>query len=104
MDPLSTPQEVAAELAERVRELRLRQNWTQEELAERAGITAASYRRFEQTGKIALERLLLIASALKVMDGFDGLFMAKTFRSLDEIEALTPEQSRKGRARKERDG
>lgn len=101
----STPREVALGLAHRVRERRLRQNWTQEELAQRAGISVASYRRFEQTGKIALERLLLIASALHALGDFDRLLVADGFRSLDEIEDL-PENSLppRGRARKESQG
>lgn len=83
-----------------MRVLRLRQNWTQADLADRAGISVASYRRFEQTGQIALERLLLIASALHALDGFERVFEAEAFASLDEIEALPDTTELKGRARK----
>ena len=95
--------ELAVDLATRVRAERLRRNWTQAELAARAGISLASYRRFEQDGRIALERLLLVASALDALDAFATLFQPPSeFASLDEVEAAVAEGARpaRGRARK----
>jgi transcriptional regulator with XRE-family HTH domain len=101
MNTFSTPREVAVAIADRVRQQRLLQNWTQEELADRAGISVATYRRFEQNGTISLERLLLIASALHLMAEFDQLFALDAYPSLDAIEATDERTQRKGRARKE---
>ncbi|MEM8867313.1 MAG: helix-turn-helix transcriptional regulator [Verrucomicrobiota bacterium] len=100
MTQFKTPLEVNQALVSRVREQRLDRNWTQEELADRAGITAASYRRFEQTGKISLERLLLVASALGSLNAFDQVFPPSQYKTLDEIESATPAETRKPRARK----
>lgn len=83
---LSTPEEVALGLAERVRGLRLARAWTQEEIAQRAGITLASFRRFETTGLISLERLLKIALVLDSLPQFDLLFAAPPPTTLAELE------------------
>jgi transcriptional regulator with XRE-family HTH domain len=71
---LHTPHEIHIILSQRVKRLRLINEWTQVELAERAGITLASLKRFESTGKISLERLLQIALALGRLTEFMQLF------------------------------
>jgi ribosome-binding protein aMBF1 (putative translation factor) len=61
---LKTELEVAQELAARVRTARLQLGWSQDELARRAGLRPVTYRLFEQTGRIALLRLLRVLSVL----------------------------------------
>jgi transcriptional regulator with XRE-family HTH domain len=97
---LQTSREIARTLALRVRALRLFHGWTQEETAARAGLTLASYRRFERTGSISLERLLKLAIVLHSYAGLDQLFAPPPARSLDELEKLDALTSRKrGRRR-----
>lgn len=81
----STPDEVALQMAARVKARRLELNLTQEGLAARAGIKFATYRRFEQTGEISLKGLLRIGFALNALAEFDTLFAQKQYRSLDEV-------------------
>ena len=50
---MSTPAQVAMQIAMRVKSRRLELDLTQKGLAERAGIKFATYRRFEQTGEIS---------------------------------------------------
>jgi transcriptional regulator with XRE-family HTH domain len=83
---LETVDEVARGLATRVRALRLVQNWTQKELSERAGLKLDTYRVFERTGKISLERLIRLARVLDALDGFNRLFPQPEAQSLDELE------------------
>ncbi|HEX6746677.1 MAG TPA: helix-turn-helix transcriptional regulator [Longimicrobium sp.] len=92
---LQTPGEIARSLAERVRALRLQRGWTQQELAARAGLTLATYRRFERTGRIALERLLRIAAILDARGGFDQLFALPAAQSLAELAARSRQRPRK---------
>ena len=56
---LSTPDDVAKQIATRVKARRLELNLTQEGIATRAGLKFATYRRFEQTGA-ALSLLLTV--------------------------------------------
>ncbi|HEX6370921.1 MAG TPA: helix-turn-helix transcriptional regulator [Longimicrobium sp.] len=95
---LRTPGELARLLAERVRRMRLQRGWTQQEMADRAGLTLATYRRFERTGRIALERLLKIAVILDATAAFDLLFAAPPAQSLAELaERARPPARQRGR-------
>ena len=73
VDPLlslHTPVEVARILADRVKALRLHQSWTRATLARRAGVTAASLKRFETTGAASAELVLRVAFALGRLEDF----------------------------------
>ena len=74
---LSTPDDVAKQIAARVKARRLELNLTQEGIATRAGLKFATYRRFEQTGEISL--------ALNALSEFDALFAQKQYQSLDDV-------------------
>ncbi len=92
------PQEVQQALAERARNERLRQNWTQDDLAHRAGVSLGSLKRFERTGQVSLQSLLKIAMALDALSAFETLFGAPEFASLDEVLAADkPTRSRASR-------
>lgn len=73
-------------LAERLRTLRLQRSWTRETLASRSGVTTASLKRFENTGKASLQLLLKTAHALVRLDEFDDLLKPPAARSLAELE------------------
>lgn len=79
-----SPNSKAKALAERVRQRRLELNLTQEGLSAKAGITLATCRRFEQTGKISLDSLLQIAYALDALNDFDQVFATPRYTTLDE--------------------
>ena len=97
---LQTPREIASAIAQRARRLRLHRRWTQGETAERAGVTLASYRRFERSGSISLDRLLKVAVALGAYEGLDRLFAPPPAASLAELERLDASETRKrGRRR-----
>ena len=79
------PNEVALQIASRVKARRLELDLTQEGLATRAGVKFATYRRFEQTGEISLRGLLQIGFALNALSEFDALFAQKKYQSLDDV-------------------
>lgn len=81
----NSPNEVALQIASRVKTRRLELNLTQEGLATRAGVKFATYRRFEQTGEISLRGLLQIGLALNAMSDFDVLFAQKQYLTLDDV-------------------
>lgn len=77
--------DIMLEIASRVKQRRLELNLTQEGLALRAGMKLPTYRKFEQTGIIALDKLLNIAFALNCLDDFDALFAKRQYASIDEV-------------------
>lgn len=91
---IQTPRDMARMLAGRVRALRLDRGWTQQEVAERAGLALATYRRFERSGQISLDRLLKLAVILDARAGFDQLFVRSAARSLAELEQRVERQAR----------
>lgn len=97
---LQTPREIAGSIAQRAHRLRLHRGWTQQEAAARAGVTLASYRRFERSGSISLDRLLRVAVALGAYEGLDQLFAPPPAASLADLERLDASETRKrGRRR-----
>jgi transcriptional regulator with XRE-family HTH domain len=100
---LRSPREIARGVGERARALRLARGWTQVELARRAGMPVDTLRRFERTGKIALERLLMIAVVLDAARPFAELFAPPPARTLAELERLDAAGRAPRRARRRRE-
>lgn len=92
---LYTPEEVGQRLGARMRQLRLARDWRRETLAERAGISAGTVKRFETTGQITLDNLLKLALALGCLDQFEQVFAPPAARSLAELEQRDAARERK---------
>jgi len=88
-----SPTDICHDLAIRAKTARLAANLSQAGLAERAGVSLGSLRRFESSGAASLELVARVALALKAEDGFAALFKPQTYTSLDE--ALNTSTSRK---------
>lgn len=82
-------------LSDRLRSLRLHRNWTRETLAARAGVTPASLKRFETTGKASLELVLRVAHALGRLDELAPLWQPPAARTLEDLERLVTQPVRK---------
>ena len=78
-----------------MRRARLDQDLTQRGLAQRAGVSLGSLRRFERTGQISLLSLVRLAFALDALAHIDALFAAPEIRSLDEL--IGEHQRQRGR-------
>ncbi len=68
-----SPLEVASELGARVRKERLRQNLTQQTLADRAGVSRVTVRRMESDGTATLPNFLAILAALRRTKDLEAL-------------------------------
>lgn len=88
------PTEMASSLAQRLRTLRLMKNWTQETLAERAGVTVHSYRRFETSGQASFELVLKVAHALARLNEFEQLFQPPPAASIESLEQRSAQPTR----------
>ena len=83
---IQTPDELARELAKRLKSLRLTQGFKRQTLADRAGVTVASLKRFETIGKGSLALLLKVSFALGRLDEFEDLLQPPPARSMADIE------------------
>ena len=94
---LTSPIDVMISVAQRAKALRLEQNITQQELADKVGIAIGTVKRFEKSGEIQFNHLLRIALVLgRLEDFFDIFAQADVPDSLYELKAAKPRQ----RARK----
>jgi len=91
---LKSHDEIAAELALRVRDRRLQRAWTQEEMATRAGVKTATYVLFERTGRISLLRLLKILEVLDLLAEFDRIGRGQDLAGVSLDELTQPERQR----------
>lgn len=80
-----TASEIGASIAMRVRARRKELKITQEQLSCKAGVSLASYKRFEQKGLVALDSLIRIALALGCEDDFEELFAKRGYSSIEEV-------------------
>ncbi|MBE6367209.1 MAG: helix-turn-helix transcriptional regulator [Lentisphaerae bacterium] len=94
---LKSPVDVMLSIAQRAKALRLEQNITQQELADKVGIAIGTVKRFEKSGEIQFNHLLRIALVLGRLDEFSDIFApADIPYSLYELKNDKPRQ----RARK----
>ena len=89
------PEEISVQLGARAKALRLLGGWKRITLAARAGVTVASLKRFEQTGKASLALVLRVALSLGRLEEFTGLLKSPPARSLDELEQRAAQPTRK---------
>jgi transcriptional regulator with XRE-family HTH domain len=86
------PSDTLQEIAKRHKVLRKQVGFSQSELAKRSGVSLGSLKRFETTGQISLESLLLLADVLNRLDDFDAIL--KPIENLQAIEKLFSDKTR----------
>ena len=82
---LKTPYEISMELAKKARDKRKYMKLTQQQLAEKSGVSLSSLKRFERTGEISLASLLKIAMVLDSLKDFEKVFEKPEYTSIEEI-------------------
>lgn len=93
---LKTPEDMALDLALKLKELRLLKKWKRSTLAQRSGVTEASLRRFEQTGKVSLNHFLKLVHALGRLDDAASLLNPPEAGSLNELKQKEKKISKRG--------
>ena len=78
-------EEIAAELAARLKSRRLAQNLTLEGLAIRSGVAFGTLKKFERTGQIALVSFIRLVVVLKDEAALEKLLLEQTFETLEEV-------------------
>lgn len=87
-----TPTDVMEDIASKHKILRKMNGLSQQELANRSGISLGSIKRFETTGQISFESLLILAHVLNHIEDFDTVFNSND--DLKNIEKLFSDKTR----------
>lgn len=94
---LLSPAELAAELGQRVRRERLRQNLTQRTLAARAGVSRVTVTRMEADGTATLTSFLAVMSALRRAGDLSEILEPPPAVTIDEFIAAGEPTRKRGR-------
>src|SRR5271156_5878087 len=89
-----TAHEILTEIARRVQDARIQAGLRQKDLAEKAGVSLGTLRRFERSGDVGMETVVKVAIALDKEREFLVLFPPSDPRSLDEVLRSTPKPMR----------
>ena len=89
-----TANEILAEIARRAQDARIHAGLRQKDLAEKAGVSLGTLRRFERTGDVGMETIVKVAIALNKEREFLELFPPSDPRSLDEVLRTAPKPAR----------
>lgn len=92
-----SPQEVAEDLASRLRSRRLARNLTQVGLAVRSGVPLGTLKKFERSGSISLLSFVRLLVALDEQAGLERLLQSNDQEvTLDEL-VSKPRERQRGR-------
>ena len=90
-----TPAQVLQDIGARAKSARLRENMSRKTLAEKAGVSEASLKRFETTGHISLSSLVQLLISLDRLSDLDELLAEKTPLSIRELNDTKRQRGRK---------
>ena len=82
---LMASEDIATEIALRLRNRRLAQNLTLEGLARRSGVALGTLKKFERTGRIALVSFIRLVITLKDEAALENILLEQKFETLDEV-------------------
>jgi len=84
---MRNPDVLVHAIGRRLRRQRLAKGWTQQEVAERAGVSVSTLKLMEHEGKGSLQRLAKVAVVLGIDGDLRSLFQnQRSFESLDAVE------------------
>ena len=80
-----TPNDIAKELIEKIKQHRKKLKMSQARLATKSGVSLGSIKRFESKYEISLNSFIKILIALNLEQDLENLFMQKNYNSIDEV-------------------
>ena len=80
-----TPNEIAKELVEKIKQQRKKLKISQIQLAAKSGVSLGSIKRFESKYEISLNSFIKILIALNLEGDLENLFTQKNYTSIDEV-------------------
>ncbi len=82
---LYSPIELMQKIADKAKALRLQQDLSRESLAARSGVAASTIKKFEMTGQVSLQSLVLLAVALGAQESLLSMFKPDEPPTLDQM-------------------
>ena len=80
-----TPNDIAHELVEKIKQHRKKLKISQAQLAIKSGVSLGSIKRFESKYEISLNSFIKILIALNLEQDLENLFTQKNYNSIDEV-------------------
>lgn len=80
-----TPNDIAHELVEKIKQHRKKLKISQAQLASKSGVSLGSIKRFESRYEISLNSFIKILIALNLEHDLENLFTQKSYNSIDEV-------------------
>ena len=80
-----TPNDIAKELVEKIKQHRKKLKISQVQLAAKSGVSLGSIKRFESKYEISLNSFIKILIALNLERDLENLFLQKSYKSIDEV-------------------
>ena len=80
-----TPNDIAHELVEKIKQRRKKLKISQAQLASKSGVSLGSIKRFESRYEISLNSFIKILIALNLEQDLENLFTQKSYNSIDEV-------------------
>ena len=80
-----TPNDIAKELIEKIKQHRKKLKISQAQLASKSGVSLGSIKRFESKYEISLNSFIKILIALNLERDLENLFTQKSYNSIDEV-------------------
>ena len=80
-----TPNDIAKELIEKIKQRRKKLKISQAQLAVKSGVSLGSIKRFESRYEISLNSFIKILIALNLEQDLENLFTQKNYNSIDEV-------------------
>ena len=80
-----TPNDIAKELVEKIKQYRKKLKISQIQLAAKSGVSLGSIKRFESKYEISLNSFIKILIALNLEQDLENLFTQKSYNSIDEV-------------------
>ncbi len=91
---LASNQQIRTDLGEKLASQRLAQNITQEQLAERSGVSLRTLKRLEKGENSSIETLVKVMSGLQLLANLEQLIPAPTVRPMERIQQKGKERQR----------
>ena len=80
-----TPNDIAKELVEKIKQYRKKLKISQSQLAAKSGVSLGSIKRFESKYEISLNSFIKILIALNLEQDLENLFTQKSYNSINEV-------------------